>query len=207
MCKHHQTSSRSRRGRRRFSPERYARHVGAAVKQIHAENVARGKYQTYEQVKARAERRVARKYDYANGQGETPRVPAGSGGNKFVPTGGGSVGGGLVSSNTAPGRAMPAVVETDETLLKINGRLQRLRDSMERQRLRLKQGPATLEEIRAFEALQQHVAELERDVRQQQLMDAGSPDAEMRARSIVEYATRNGLTWQQAKERLFPLSG
>jgi len=228
MCaKHHSrhSSSRSRRGHHRharhqhrppelvrISPERYERKLVRRIKVLAEQNARAGVYVPYHRVREaadlwmregiRTQFRRNNDVDYSGG------VPGGSSGNKPISSGPGSVGGSLVSSNTAPDRAMPRTIETDETLLKMNGRLKRLKDSLERKRLRWKQGITefTLEEKRELQELERTVLELQAEVDRERLLDAGSEEAAERAQEIQQFALRNGLSWAEAKERLYSLS-
>lgn len=102
-------------------------------------------------------------------------------------------------------RVPPAVAAYGETtLLKLNGRLERLKDEARHQRHRLNRFGGSLEDFRELERFEHEIAELEKELRTERTLEEGSPAAEARSREIVDWALTHGTDWATAKARLYP---
>jgi hypothetical protein len=188
------------------SKERFAKMVDHRVKKILDRCVRDKVHIPHSRMKeiATAELNEGRsvRYSYADA------TPAGSAGNRFVTDRRGSVGDSSLSSNRGTDGPAPRAIDAgSESLLKLNGRLQRLERELDERRMELKRRGPTLDEIRAFEELEAEVARLKSDLFLERLDAAGSPEAAERSREITQFAYRNGLSYDEAARRLFPLRG
>jgi hypothetical protein len=222
MCKNRGHHHRHHH-RKRMSPERFARKVGERVKVLVDEQnrqfdaVRRAGLtppprKDFYALQAIAEREIKTgkrdRYDFGQGA-EAPRVPAGSNAGRFghqggVPAGRGTTGADYLSSNQPVSTSPRAIDAGSESLLKLNGRLQRLQRELDERRMELKRRGPTLAEIREFEEMEAQVNALKADLFRQHLNEVGSAAAEARSKEVSQFAYRNGMSYDAAMAQLYP---